>query len=84
MSPNSDDCELATEYVCSLLSGEDGIAKFKGQLVPRVVIGSFQMLRLFSCRGIVHSPQHRKKGLFLEAAFSTRASITRWPPGLSR
>lgn len=30
VSPNSDDCELATEYVCSLLSGEDGIAKVQG------------------------------------------------------
>lgn len=56
--------KLSMCVICSVVG--TGLPRFKGQLVPRVVIGSFQMLRLFSCRGMVHSPQHRKKGLFLE------------------
>lgn len=55
--------------MCDLHNGGDRIVRFKGQLVPRAVIGSFHMLCLFSCRGIAHSPQHRMKGLFLEANF---------------
>lgn len=57
--------ELSMCVICSVVGM--GLPRFKGQLVPSVVIGSFQMLRLFSGMGIVHSPQHRKKGLFLES-----------------
>lgn len=45
-----------------------GLSGFKGQLVPHEIIGSFQMLCPFFCGGIAHGPQHRKKGLFLEAS----------------
>lgn len=54
------------ELICTVVG--TGLSGFKDQLVPHVAIGSFQMLCPFSCRGIASSPQHRKKGLFLEAS----------------
>lgn len=60
------DWELSMCVICTVVG--TGLSGFKDQLVPHAVIGSFQMLCPFSCRGIARSPQHRKKGLFLEAS----------------
>lgn len=76
------DWELSMCVICTVVG--TGLSGFKDQLVPHAVIGSFQMLYPFSCRGIASSPNTGRKGYFWRPAFGARASITRWPPGLLR